>query len=252
MEKNSLKKQEIFDYVHTMLGGGMVDVELDPIHYETGLSKALSRFRQRSENSVEESYIFMETIEDVNEYFLSKEVIEVRKIFRRSIGSRSGGGDGGSIFEPFNLAYTNTYLLASSNMGGLATYDLFSQYQELVGRMFGSFIEFKWNRTTHKLTILQRPRTKETLLLMCYNHRPDDQILDDYLAVQWVKDYTLAACKHMLGEARSKFGTIAGPQGGGQLNGDALKTEAQAEMEKLETEVATAVPGGTGYSFIIG
>ena len=33
-------------------------------------------------------------------------------------------------------AYTNTYLLSSFNMGGLATYDLFSQYQELVGRMF--------------------------------------------------------------------------------------------------------------------
>ena len=24
------QKQEIFDYVHTMLGGGMIDVELDP------------------------------------------------------------------------------------------------------------------------------------------------------------------------------------------------------------------------------
>ena len=49
------------------------------------------------------------------------------------------------------MAYTNTYLLASSNMGGLATYDMFSQYQELVGRMFGSFIEFKWNTTTKKI-----------------------------------------------------------------------------------------------------
>jgi len=56
----------------------------------------------------------------------------------------------------------------------------------------------------------------------------------------------------MLGEARSKFATIAGPQGGGQLNGDALKSEAQAEMEKLEQEISTAVAGGTGYGFIIG
>ena len=34
------QKQEIFDYVHSMLGGGMVDVELDPVHYETALTKA--------------------------------------------------------------------------------------------------------------------------------------------------------------------------------------------------------------------
>tara|TARA_B100000902_G_scaffold393951_1_gene449281 strand:- start:442 stop:1200 length:759 start_codon:yes stop_codon:yes gene_type:complete len=248
----STKKQEVFDYVNAMLGGGMVDVELDPVHYETALTKALTRFRQRSDNSVEESYMFMPTVVDQNAYTLPSEVIEVRRLFRRSIGSRTGGGDGGTLFEPFNLAYTNTYLLSSSNLGGLATYDYFSQYQELVGRMFGSFIEFKWNRTTKKLTLLQRPRAEETLLLFCYNYRPDEQLLDDYLAVQWIKDYTVATCKYMLGEARSKFATIAGPQGGGQLNGDTLKNEAAQEMEKLEQEVSTAVPGGMGYGFTIG
>ncbi len=246
------KKQEVFDYVYALLGGGMVDVELDPVHYETALTKALTRFRQRSDNSVEESYIFMETVIDQNEYTLPNEVVEVRKLFRRSVGSRSGGGDGGTLFEPFNLAYTNTYLLSSTNMGGLATYDMFSQYQELVGRMFGSFIEFKWNTTTKKLTLLQRPRADETLLLYVYNYRPDENLLDDYLAKQWIKDYTLATCKYMLGEAREKFATIAGPQGGTSLNGASLKAEAQSEMEKLENEVSMAVPGGNGYGFLIG
>jgi len=252
MSTLATKKQNIFDYVNTFLGGGMVDVELDPIHYETALSKALSKFRQRSDNSVEESYMFLPLVIDQNDYILPSEVIEVRKIFRRSIGSRTGGGDGGTVFEPFNLAYTNTYLLSSSNMGGLATYELFAGYQELVGRMFGSFIEFKWNTATKKLTILQRPRAEEEILLYCYNYRPDEQLLDDYLAVQWIKDYTLASCKYMLGEARSKFATIAGPAGGSQLNGETLKGEAQAEMEKLEAEVSTAVPGGVGYGFTIG
>jgi hypothetical protein len=252
MANLATKKQEVFDYVYALLGGGMVDVELDPVHYETALNKAFSRYRQRSDHSVEESYLFMPTVIDENTYTLPSEVIEVRKLFRRSIGSRTGGGDGGTLFEPFNLAYTNTYLLASSNMGGLATYDMFSQYQELVGRMFGSFIEFKWNTTTKQLTLLQRPRAEEDLLLYCYNYRPDEQLLDDYLAKQWIKDYTLAACKYMLGEARSKFATIAGPQGGSTLNGDALKAEAQQEMDKLEQEVSMAVPGGVGYGFTIG
>lgn len=322
------KKQEVFDYVYALLGGGMIDVELDPIHYETALTKALTRYRQRSDNSVEESYIFMETVIDQNEYTLPSEVVEVRKIFRRSIGSRpstsasggpiytqtytvtstqnqtfsvnynllavdtivvevngnattqyatdttqrtitftspqtpgdivgvklyaSGESGGGSLFDPFNLAYTNAYLLSSSNMGGLATYDFFSQYQELVGRMFGSFIEFKWNTTNKKLTLLQRPRAEETVLLYCYNYRPDINLLDDYMAKQWIKDFTLATCKYMLGEAREKFATIAGPQGGTSLNGASLKAEAQAEMEKLENEVSLAVAGGNGYGFIIG
>ena len=137
-------------------------------------------------------------------------------------------------------------------MGGLATYNAFAGYQELVGRMFGSFIEFKWNTVTKKLSILQRPRSDEEILLYAYNYRPDFELLDDYLAQQWIKDYTLAKCKYMLGEARSKFATIAGPQGGSSMNGDALKTEAQSEIEKLEAEVATQVGGGAGYAFTIG
>ena len=252
MATTTTAKQEVFDYVNLSLGGGMVDVELDQAHYEEALKKSFAKFRQRSDNSVEESYLFLPTVIDQNTYTLPEEVIEVRKIFRRSIGSRTGGGDGGTLFEPFNLAYTNSYLLASTNMGGLATYNAFAQYQELVGRMFGSFIEFKWNTTTKELVILQRPRAEEELLLYAYNYRPDSELLKDYLASQWIKDYTLAVCKYMLGEARSKFATIAGPQGGSTLNGDALKSEAQAEMEKLEQDVATQVAGGVGYSFTIG
>jgi len=246
------EKSNIFDYVETMLGGGMVDVELDPRHYEAALDKALTRFRQRSDNSVEESYSFLTLIEDQNVYTLPQEVVEVRKIYRRSIGSRSGGGNGGTLFEPFNLAYTNTYLLSSSSIGGLLTYELFSGYQELVGRMFGSFIEFKFNTTNKQLTILQRPRADEEVLLYTYNYKPDITILTDPYSKQWIKDYTLASCKYMLGEARSKFATIAGPQGGSTLNGNDLKSEAQQEMEKLEQEVATQVTGGKGYGFIIG
>lgn len=252
-DKISTEKQEIFDYVNAFLGGGMIDVELDPIHYETALERSFAKYRQRSDHSVEESYLFLPLIQDQNEYILPKEVIEVRKLYRRSIGSRTGNGGGASVFEPFNLAYTNTYLLSgSTQMGGLATYDMFAGYQELVGRMFGSFIEFKWNSTTRKLTILQRPRANEEVLIYVYNHRPDFQLLEDYLAKQWIKDYTLAGCKYMLGEARSKFATIAGPQGGTSLNGDTLKAEAQQEMEKLETELATQMAGGSGYYFLIG
>lgn len=252
MPSLATQKQEVFDYVNAFLGGGMVDVELDPIHYESALTKALSKYRQRTEHSVEESYISLKLQEDTNGYTLPNEIEEVRQIYRRSVGSRTGGGDGGTLFEPFNLAYTNTYLLAASGVGGLASYELFAQRQELVGRMFGSYIEFTWNSTTKLLTILQRPRANEEVLLWCYNYRPDSQLLDDYRAKQWIKDYTLAGCKYMLGEAREKFATIAGPQGGTSLNGASLKAEAQAEMEKLDAEVALALAGGTGYGFLIG
>ena len=140
-------------------------------------------------------------------------------------------------------------------MGGLATYDAFAGYQKLVGRMFGSYIEFLWKPTTHILNILQRPFAQgEQILVQSYNYRPDWVLLQDIYCKQWLKDYTLATCKEMLGEARSKFSTIAGPGGSGmQLNGTALKSEAKELIEKLEKELITKeVNGSNAYYFITG
>ena len=254
LSDSTKERNGVFDYVRNMLGDGMVEVELDPKHYETALDKALTKFRQRSSNAVEESYMFLELIQDQNEYRLPNEVIEVQSIFRRAVGSRSGLGAGGTLFEPFNLAYTNSYLLTGSQMGGLATYELFAGYQKLVGRMFGAYIEFKWRQSNHTLTILQRPFAQgEQVLLRTHNYRPDFVLLQDIYAKQWLYDYTLATCKLMLGEARSKFGNIAGPGGSGiQLNGTALMTAGTQEIEKLEKEINDLVPGGTPLTFVIG
>jgi hypothetical protein len=195
--------------------------------------------------------VFLNLLVDTNEYILPAEIQQVRQIYRRSIGSRTGGGSGGTVFEPFNLAYTNTYLLSSTNMGGLLTYELFAQYQELVGKMFGSFINFTYNPQSKKLRIEQRPRSEESVMLLCYNVRPDFALISDTYSGQWIKDYALANCKMMLGQAREKFAQIAGPQGGSSLNGAALKTEAQTEMDKLMEDLKTGVTT-QGWGWITG
>ena len=233
-------QQEIFDYVKNNLGEGMIDVELDPKHYQTALTRAIDRYRQRSSNAVEE-------------YILPDEVINVRRLHRRTVGSRTEGGEGGTLFEPFNLAYTNTYLLRAGATGGLATYYAFASYQELVGKLFGSFIQFHYDVATKKLTITQRPRAdSETVLMHTDNFRPDITLFKDIYAKPWIRDYTLAVSKTMLGEARGKFNTIAGPQGGTTLNGAELKQQGLAEMERLDTEIGNFAEGGSPHSFVIG
>lgn len=250
---STIERNNVFKYVQLMLGGQMVDVELDPEHYETALDRALTKFRQRSSNSVEESYCFLELIQDQNEYRLPDEIMMVQAVYRRTVGSRTGTGAGGSLFDPFSAAYTNTYMLSGNMMGGLLTYELFAQYRELAGKMFGSFINFNWSPQTHILTILQRPfLTGEQIMLKTYNYRPDFALLTDVYAKQWLYDYTLATCKMMLGEARSKFGSIAGPSQGITLNGDSLKTSAKEEIEHLEKELDQSIPGGGSYTFVIG
>lgn len=244
-------KQSVFDHCRTMLGDGMVEVELDPKHYETALERAVDKYKQRAESSVEESYGFLELQADTNVYTLPEEVTNVRQIFRRTVGG-ANASEGGSFFDPFELAYTNVYLLQSGRIGGLATYEMFSGYQEMVGRMFGGYINFYYDTVTRKLEIVRRQRNVETVLLWLYNNKPDGILLQDRYARPWIRDYTLATCKIMLGEARSKFATIAGPQGGTSLNGDQLKAEGTQELEKLELSMNNNEVGQTPMSFVIG
>ena len=245
------EKNKVFDYVRNSLGAGMVDVELDPSHYETGLQKSLDVYRQKSSNAVEESYGFLELVQDQQEYILPDQVQMVREVFRRSTGGLGSGN--GTLFEPFEAGYVNTYLLQAGRVGGLATHEMFQQYQELTARMFGGYINFTFEPVSKKLTIVRKVRANgENILLWMYNEKPDVTLLTDNRCKSWIYDYTLARCKYMLGEARSKFATIAGPQDGTSLNGDSLKQEAVSELEKLEQDLYNLVDSQMPMTWVIG
>jgi hypothetical protein len=243
-------KQEIFDYVRFSLGDGMVDVELDPDHYETAFKAAMQRYRQRSSNALEESHSFLELTENENEYTLPEEVISVREVFKRNIGANSGTS---SQYEPFEAGFVNFYMIQSGRVGGLATYFMYSSYLEQAAKMFGGFINFTFNRVSKKLTIMRRPRADaETVLLWTHNYKPDFTLLQDPYAQPWIRDYTFALCMRSLANARGKFSTLPGPQGGTSMNADKLATDSQALIDKLEIEIINYVDGQTPMWFVIG
>ena len=244
-------KQTLIDYVQLQLGSQIVDIELDDEHYEAAYQKTIGTYRQRAQNAYEESYIFMELVRDVNIYTLPQEVITVRQIFRRTFGDSTGPF--ASNFDPFSQASMNVYLMNFNVAGGLATYDFYSQYAELAGRMFGAYMNYTWNPVTKKLQLIRDPKgTGENVLLWCYNLKPEVNLLQDFQISQWIRDYMVANCKYIIGEAREKFGTIAGPQGGGTLNGTAMKGEAQAQMDAQIEQLKNYVDGSQPITFVIG
>jgi len=90
------------------------------------------------------------------------------------------------------------------------------------------------------------------VLIWVYQLKPEVNLLQDYQIQQWIKDYMTAVCKMIIGEAREKFGTIAGPNGGGTLNGAAMKAEAQAQMDKCIEELKLYVDASQPLTFVIG
>jgi len=236
-------------YIELNLGGGMVDVELDKEHYDMAIDKAISKYRQRSSRSVEESFSVLNLSPGESNYTLPDEIIEVMNVYRRSAGGISASA---TDFEPFEAGYLNMYMLNAAKGGGLATFELYMGYRELMGKMFGAHMIYNYNSAIKLLNLHRLIRSDESVILHTYNYKPDEVLLADTSASPWIKDYALATAKMSLGQARSKFGQLAGPQGGVQLNGNDLITQAQAEIEKLEEDLKTYAEGGTPLGFIFG
>ena len=340
-------RNEMVDYIRLRLGDQIVDVELDKEHYELSIKQALTKYRQKAQNAVEESYAFLDLLPETQEYILPNNIREVRQIFRRGIGSTTGTT--ASQFEPFSSGYLNTYMLVAGRVGGLTSYELFSQYQELAMTMFGGYMNFTWNRVTKKLTLIRKiPQyghsyfsltslsasgtavgstitmqlshpvslaannslyiqncpvsgysgqytvqsvdgtgtvvtvlatqslgattvtgfnlsstqiwspdvdginNTESILLWIYNYKPDSMLLSDPQVYPWLQEYSLAFCKSILGQARGKFASVAGPQGGSQLNGAALLQEANEEMTRLEEDLKNYVDGSQPLTWVTG
>lgn len=54
---------------------------------------------------------------------------------------------------------------------------------------------------------------------------------------QWIRQYTLALCRELLGLIRSKFQNIPIPNADLQLNGEALVSQGREDKEKLVTQM---------------
>lgn len=251
-------REELMQEMKLMLGGGMIDIELDPGHYDLAIKKAVRRYRQRSSNSLQEAFVFLKVQQDISEYTLPAEIQEVRSVMRRSMTSTAGG----MSFDPFSAAFANNIYMISNpgGLGGaggggagvLATYDFAHQFQSTAARLFGRDVQFTWNAATKKIVFHRAFKGEEEIGLHVYMAQPEEVLLDDPYARPWLQDYALAQAKFMLGEAYSKYQSLAGPQGGINLKGDAMKSEATAEMDRLDTELKNGVDSNQGYGFIIG
>lgn len=225
-------KEQLFQSLRYRLGEGIIDLELDPPHFEAAYNYAIKVYRQRAQNATVESYTLMTLEAGVDTYTLPSEFIGVRQVFRRTIGLETGPSS--SSFDPFSSAILNTYLLNYNYAGGLATYDFYAGYIELAARMFGGYIVYTFNPVTKQIRLVRNIKgSGEQILIWADVQRPEAELLQDPGAGIWIGDWTLSQLKLILGEAREKFGTIVGPGGGTSLNGTAMKAEAKAMQDTL-------------------
>ncbi len=149
-------KQALFQNVRYRLGDGIIDLELDPQHYEAAYNYAIKVYRQRAQNATAESYTLFTIEKNVDTYTLPQEFINVRCLYRRTVGLETGPSS--SSFDPFSSAILNTYLLNYNYSGGMATYDFYAGYVELAARMFGGYVVYTFDPVTKVLRIVRDPK----------------------------------------------------------------------------------------------
>ena len=244
-------KEALFNNIRLRLGGDIIDLELDPQHYEAAFNYAVKIYRQRAQNATVESYTLMTVIQNVDTYTLPSEFINVRSLFRRTVGLETGPSS--TSFDPFSSAILNTYLLNYNYTGGMATYDFYAGYVELAARMFGGYVTYTFNPVTKVLRVVRDFKgTGERILIWADVQRPVIELLQDPGAGVWIGDFTLATVKIIIGEAREKFGTIAGPGGGTSLNGTAMKNEGKELQAALIDELKRYVDGSQPLTWVQG
>ena len=118
--------------------------------------------------------------------------------------------------------------------------------------MFGREIIFQWNSVSKHLTLNRDIRGGEEVMIHAYMLKPEEMLMADNMIRPWIRDWTQAEAKIMLGRIRGKISAIPGPNGAINLNGDALVHEGQAEKEYLLNQLKRYGTGSMPLSFIIG
>lgn len=244
-------KEGLFNNLRLRLGGDIVDLELDPQHYEAAYNYTIKLYRQRAQNATQEAYTLMTVIQNVDTYTLPAEFVNVRCLYRRTVGLETGPSS--TSFDPFSSAILNTYLLNYNYTGGMATYDFYAGYVELAARMFGGYVNYTFNPVTKVLRVVRDFKgTGERILIWADIQRPETELLMDPGVGVWIADMVLAVLKGIIGEAREKFASIAGPGGGTSLNGSAMKAESKADQERLIDELKRYVDYSQPLTWIQG
>jgi len=249
MAQESSLRHEVADQIFNRLGGGEIEVHMNDKQMDTAIARAFSVYRQRAENAAEECYVVFTLTANTQTYTLPDEITEIRQIFRRGYSQNASRG---AEIDPFSVAYTNVYLLQAGRSGGLLTFELYHNYLETAGKMFGMYINFSWEPRNRKLTIMQLPRDAEEVLLWCWKKVTDEELLTDPYCRPWIEDYALAEAKAIEGQIRSKFSQIAGPSGGTTLNGTDLLAQSSEEKANLLEDLKNFVDGSAPLGWIHG
>jgi hypothetical protein len=202
-----------------------------------------------------------ETSSSFSTLYTSGSTIDVTKVFYEAVPAIT------RFFDPYSVGAQGTLNLMSElgfgQFSPAAQFLMMPLYEDVLRMQqieFNDHIRkstFSFNIVDNKIEIFPLPTGKLTKIYFEYMSRDEfehDSIIlqagsvSDYsdarydfiqysnindVGKQWIRKYTLALAKELLGAIREKYSTIAIPDGEVSLDGAALRSEAQTEKDML-------------------
>ena len=249
-EATQKRLEQMFYQINTLLGGTSIDVHLNDADYQIAFKTAYDEYKATAGGSFFYTYGNLILEPRQQQYVLHKRVASVQQIFRGR-GLTLGAANG--TFDSFGQAMLNSILSGNANLGGtggsgnqfyLPSYETFLQYTTLMNKMFARNLAFKYHRTSQILTLYQWPRTQEMVALQVSVDKTLDDLIENPTCWNWLRQYTEAQCRLILGEKYTLFATLPGAQGGSTLKGQQLLQQGTTMVEQLRKDVQEYADGG--------
>lgn len=245
------ERLRLIKVLKNQLGWPQVCVELSEEQFNVAIDNALDEFRRRADNAYLHRHISFTIKRGQQTYYLNDprnktdKIVNVLKIHRiNQLGISSLSAETGLYAQAFF-----NQLYQGSNVDVLSIH-LMNQLSETYEKIFAGNLVFTWDEASRQLMILRRTNNEEErVVLEVVMERTEQELLLDRWAKQWLQGWAQAELWEMLGEIRSKYGNLPGPNGGITLNGDSLLSRAEAQFAELLRQITDYEVGNGGINF---
>lgn len=241
-EKDLLNFQEIQLWILRRLGAPLVKVELCQEHLDDIIEDAKRWFAAKKGF---QKFATLPITANQVEYLLPEDVDTVL-----DIALSQNRADISTVYFPFNIfegQIPYSVFSTPQSMGLYSSYSQTLQYVEQSKRILSA--ELDWRQDGQKLFIFpgQQKPTGDAIILYKSHCFTVDQLNErDH---DLLKRYALALAKKVLGRVRSKYDSYPTAQGSITTDGMNLIDESDADIERLEEEIAQS---GYPMGFITG
>lgn len=231
-------REQIKEYVLTMLGAPVIQLELDEQQIYNAIDFALQIFEDYAPAEYFQYYTF-NTTPGQSVYELPPDVGYVRRVdYKETANYAFSASDLGGVI-PLEYMGAGAYGSIAGGInpqqpvwGKMGEWVLYKQYEDMYNRVSGQQGGWEWLGGYNHIKIYPIPYRSYPVIVKYLQRKPDFQQV-----TQAMQEGALAFSKIILGRIRSKIQNPPGPNGGVQLDGQQILQEGLEEKKEWEEKL---------------